>query len=114
MALTKNKFAFGSVRYVSPKSKCSSRPEENRLIFRYLQAIHQTGAVIRSGEYRPERPISGSLAVGPVLSPTRTTLENNKKIRPPPDRENAFARASGGVEVCNRILSQRPIKSLNH
>jgi len=32
----------------------------------------------------------------PVLSPTRVTLENNGKIRPQPDRENAFAGASGG------------------
>lgn len=33
---------------------------------------------------------------GPVNSLTRITLENIKKIRPQPDRENAFARASGG------------------
>jgi len=32
-----------------------------------------------------------------VLSPSRITLENNEKIRPQPDRENAFARASGGA-----------------
>ena len=32
----------------------------------------------------------------PVLSPTRITLENNGKIRPQPDRENAFVGASGG------------------
>jgi hypothetical protein len=31
-----------------------------------------------------------------VNSPSRTTLENNGKIRPQPDRENAFAGASGG------------------
>jgi transposase len=31
------------------------------------------------------------------LSPTRITLGNNGKIRPSPDRENAFARASGGA-----------------
>ena len=31
-----------------------------------------------------------------MLSPARITLENNGKIRPQPDRENAFARASGG------------------
>ena len=33
---------------------------------------------------------------GPVNSPSRITLGNNGKIRPKPDRENAFARASGG------------------
>jgi hypothetical protein len=32
-----------------------------------------------------------------VQSRLRITLENNGKIRPRPDRENAFARASGGV-----------------
>jgi hypothetical protein len=31
-----------------------------------------------------------------VLSLSRITPENNGKIRPQPDRENAFARASGG------------------
>ena len=31
-----------------------------------------------------------------MLSPTRITPENNGKIRPQPDRENAFAKASGG------------------
>jgi hypothetical protein len=44
----------------------------------------------------PERPLPGHLAAGAVLSPSRITLENNGKIRPHPDRENAFARASGG------------------
>ena len=32
-----------------------------------------------------------------MLSPARITLENNGKIRPQPDRENAFAGASGGA-----------------
>jgi len=32
-----------------------------------------------------------------VLSLTRITLENNEKFRPQPDRENAFAGASGGA-----------------
>lgn len=31
-----------------------------------------------------------------MLSPSRITLEYNEKIRPQPDGENAFARASGG------------------
>lgn len=44
----------------------------------------------------PERPLRGLAAAGPVLSPTRITLENNGKIRPQPDRENHFVRASGG------------------
>ena len=33
---------------------------------------------------------------GPVNSPSRITPENNGKIRPQPDREIAFAGASGG------------------
>jgi hypothetical protein len=36
------------------------------------------------------------LAPALVLSPSRITLENNGKIRPQPDRENAFVGASGG------------------
>ena len=44
----------------------------------------------------PERTLSTLLAPGQVNSPTRITLENNEKIRPQLDRENAFARASGG------------------
>ena len=44
----------------------------------------------------PERTLPGLLTPRPVLSPSRITLENNGKIRPQPDRENAFAGASGG------------------
>ncbi len=44
----------------------------------------------------PERPPLGVLAQVPVLSLPRITLEYNEKIRPQPDRENAFAGASGG------------------
>ena len=43
----------------------------------------------------PERPLPCLLAVGAVLSPSRITLESNGKIRSLPDRERAFARASG-------------------
>ena len=44
----------------------------------------------------PERTFPDLLARTPVLSPSRITPENNGKFRPQPDRENAFARASGG------------------
>lgn len=44
----------------------------------------------------PERPLSVLLAPSSVLSPSRITPEYNGKIRPQPDRENAFAGASGG------------------
>jgi hypothetical protein len=44
----------------------------------------------------PSRQLLTPLAPRPVLSPARITLENNGKIRTQPDRENAFAGASGG------------------
>ncbi len=47
---------------------------------------------------RLERPLPGLPAPGAVLSPSHITLENNAKICPRPDRENAFARAGGGQE----------------
>jgi hypothetical protein len=55
-----------------------------------------------------ERPLPGHSAQEPVLSPSCITLENNAKIRPEPDRENAFVRASGGeggigYTLCNTI-----------
>ena len=65
---------------------------------------------MRSGENRPERPLTGHLAPEPVFSPSRITLENNGKIRPQPDRENAFTGASGGAsgirthETISRLL----------
>ena len=43
-----------------------------------------------------ERALSSLLGPEPVNSPSPITLENNEKIRPQPDRENAFAKASGG------------------
>ena len=43
-----------------------------------------------------ERTLLGRQMRMPVNSPTRITLENNGKIRPLPDRENALAKASGG------------------
>ena len=42
---------------------------------------------------------SGLLVPGSVLSPSRITPENNGKFRAHRDRENAFARASGGVNA---------------
>ncbi len=62
---------------------CSCSPERRR-----LTGLENIG---------PERTLSGPLGNAPVNSPTRITLENNGKIRPEPDRKNAFARASGGA-----------------
>ena len=47
----------------------------------------------------PERPPPPLPTPKPVLSPTGITLDNNGKLRPQPDRENAFAGASGGERV---------------
>jgi hypothetical protein len=49
----------------------------------------------------------------PVKSPAHITLENNGKIRPQPDRENAFAGVSGGDEVCSPPYSSTPPTSEN-
>lgn len=43
-----------------------------------------------------KRACPAAVARMSVQSPTRITLENNGKIRPEPERENAFAVASGG------------------
>jgi hypothetical protein len=44
-----------------------------------------------------QRKIPAAASKSPVQSHLRITLENNGKIRPQPDPENAFARASGGA-----------------
>ena len=49
-----------------------------------------------------ERPLPDLLAPRSVLSRSRITLENNEKIRPQPDRENAFAGASGGADATSK------------
>ena len=51
---------------------------------------------MRFREFDANRTLSSHLAQMPVNSPFGITIENNEKIRPQPDRENAFARASGG------------------
>jgi len=43
-----------------------------------------------------------------VLSLSRITLENHGKIRPQPDRENAFAGASGGADATGIERSPSP------
>jgi hypothetical protein len=57
---------------------------------------------------RPQRPLPGLRAKGPVLSPSRITLENKGKIRPQPDRENAFAESSGGSSGTGAERSPTP------
>ena len=59
---------------------------------KFTKSLQATG----SENIGRERALLGFLARRLVNSPPSITLENNGKIRPEPDRENAFARASGG------------------
>ena len=45
---------------------------------------------------RPERTLSGVVALTPMNSFSSITLENNEKIRPMPGGEKLSSRASGG------------------
>lgn len=45
----------------------------------------------------PQKPLPAHLALQWALSLTYVTPENNREIRLQPDRENVFARASGGA-----------------
>ena len=65
-----------------PGSKSSSRRSEKLRDFRELQAPHQIGAVIRSGEFCAKEGHLGLRAPRKVLSPSCITLENNEKTRP--------------------------------
>lgn len=60
-------------------------------IFSALENFTKSAQATGPENIKPERPLPGLLAPRPVLSATRITLENNGKIRPQPDRENAFA-----------------------
>ena len=62
-----------------------------------LTAPDEAGQQVWRISARKER-VRALWAARPVDSPSRITPENNGKIRPQPDRENAFARASGGDE----------------
>ena len=59
----------------------------------------------------PERTLPSLLAPGAVNSPIRITLKNNEKIRPRPDRENAFDRSNGGQR--GRRTHARPVPRLS-
>ncbi len=75
-----------------------SKPEFNLIYSVGCGKFTKTAKATGLENIGPERTISGLLGNVPVNSPTRITPENNGKIRPQPDRENAFARASGGDE----------------
>ena len=89
-------FDFSGLLRHAPEIEIFSSEGTKTNDYSVLSRIHQIGAVIRSGEYRPGENRFGGSARSSVFSPSRITLEYNEKIRPDPDRENAFARASGG------------------
>ncbi len=89
-------FGFSSVWKVPPTSKCSARVKLN-IIFSVSYKIFTEMAQATGPEnIGSGRTLPGLMAPRPANSSSRITLENNGKIRPQPDRENAFARASGG------------------
>ena len=79
-----------------PLSKCSASHGTIRSISATYRNSPKLAQFTGPENIGLERPLPGLQAQRPVLSPTRITLENNGKIRPQPDRENAFARACGG------------------
>ena len=67
---------------------------------------------MRSGEYQPRETASGPRDGRASAQPSRITLENNEKIRPRPDGENAFAGASGGedgIRTHETLLTPTPL-----
>jgi hypothetical protein len=77
-------------------SKCLGLPDGKHRDYSALLALHQMRAVISSGEYRPRETTSGPHGTWASAQPSRITLKTSGKFRPQPDRENAFAGASGG------------------
>ena len=85
------------------------RHPEKPLRINALQGLHQIGAVISFREYGPAENYSRNLGTKAVFSFSRITLEYNEKIRQEPDRENAFAGASGGQEGSTTRLAHNEI-----
>ena len=75
------------------------------------RAEHQVGAVIRSRECWPRETASRPSKAWAVLSSSGITSEYNGKILLQPNRENAFARASGGGDG-TEIERSPPLKPL--
>ena len=77
-------------------SKCSAYSAESHLVSEPCKKFTKSAQSSGPENIGPKRTLPGHRAPGPVLSPSRITLENNEKIRPQPDREHAFAGAGGG------------------
>jgi hypothetical protein len=76
------------------------------LIFSDLQYFTETVQSTGPENIGPQRPLPGPLAPGPVNSHSRITLENNGKILPQPDWENAVVKENGGEEVRHTFIRQ--------
>jgi transposase-like protein len=91
-----------AVRFTDTQRYFVSEASVYRLLIAHEGSESRCGATARPdsragcGERQPERTLLGLLATMPVLSPSLIIVGKNRKIRPEPDREIAFARASGG------------------
>ena len=91
-------FDPGVARHPSSFRNSADVEVEILAVFQDFEKFTKSAQSTGSENIGPERTLSSLLAPEQVLSPARITLENNGKIRPQPDRENAFAGASGGDE----------------
>ena len=89
-------FDLASVRQGTARAKISKAEFDEHRQFSYIQANRQTGSVTGSEGFGPTRPLQTHPAPPKLPHPARITLKTTEKHRPQPDRENAFARASGG------------------
>ena len=117
---TKGSISVPSQR-MSLKSKCSAGRRLTSVNSMSCEEFTKLAQSSGPENIAPGRPLLSLLAPRAVLSPTRITLENNGKIRPEPDRENAFARASGGgggIRTHGRLpyngFRDRPDRPLRH
>ena len=76
--------------------KLNSKPDFNLIYSGDCGKFTKTAKATGLENIGAERTLSGLLGSVPVNSPASITLENNGKIRPQPEGENAFAGASGG------------------
>ena len=108
--MTTSAFDLCAIYQTPLESKCSATSSKSPIFSDACTQFTKLAKATGPENIGPERPLSGLMAQGPVLSLFRITFENNGKIRPQPDRENAFAGASGGdegirtLETVSRLL----------
>ena len=96
--MTTSAFDLCAIYQTLLESKCSATSSKSPIFSDACKQFTKLAKATGPENISPERPRPSLLAPGSVFSPSRITLENKGKIRPQPDRENAFARASGGEE----------------